>query len=175
MRAIIRYFGEIFNSLGRLWGGLMVTGKYFVSPRQIVTQQYPENRDKLKMYERFKGEVIMIHDENNFHRCNGCGICEMNCPNGSIEIITDKITNEEGKTERIIDKHIYHLSMCTFCGLCIKSCPSNALAFSQEFEHAVFDRHKLTKILNKPGSRLKKEPKVVKEQPKDQAENKNTN
>jgi NADH-quinone oxidoreductase subunit I len=171
MKAIIRYFNDIFSSLGSLWGGLMVTGKYFVSPRQIVTQQYPENREKLKMSERFKGEVIMIHDEDNFHRCNGCGICEMNCPNGSIEIITDKITNEEGKTERIIDKHIYHLSMCTFCGLCVKSCPSDALAFSQGFEHAVFDRQKLTKILNKPGSKLKKEPKVIKEQP----ENKSTN
>ena len=175
MKAIIRYFGDILRSLRNLWGGLMVTGKYFVSPRQIVTQQYPENRDNLKMSERFKGEVIMIHDENNFHRCNGCGICEMNCPNGSIEIITDKIINEEGKPERIIDKHIYHLSMCTFCGLCVKSCPSNALAFSQEFEHAVFDRQKLTKILNKPGSKLKKEPKVVKEQSKEQTENKSTN
>ncbi len=165
MKAIANYFKEIFGAVRNLWGGLRVTGKYFISPRQIVTQQYPENRAKLDMFERFKGEVIMIHDENNFHRCNGCGICEMNCPNGSIEIITDKITTEEGKQERIIDKHIYHLSMCTFCGLCVKNCPSNALAFSQEFEHAVYDRRKLTKILNKPGSRIKKEPKVIKEQP----------
>jgi NADH-quinone oxidoreductase subunit I len=170
LKAIIQYFSEIFSSLRDLWGGMMVTGRYFVSPRQIVTQQYPENRDKLKMSERFKGEVIMIHDENNMHRCNGCGICEMNCPNGSIEVITDKIPTEEGKTERIIDKHIYHLSMCTFCGLCVKSCPSNALAFSQEFEHAVFDRHKLTKILNQPGSKIKREPKPAKEQPENKVQ-----
>jgi NADH-quinone oxidoreductase subunit I len=52
--------------------------------------------------------------------------------------------------------------MCTFCGLCVKSCPSNALAFSQDFEHAVFDRNKLTKVLNQPGSRIKKEPKEPK-------------
>jgi NADH-quinone oxidoreductase subunit I len=175
MKAVIRYFSEIFSSLWNLWKGLMVTGRYFVSPRQIVTQQYPENRDTLIMTERFKGEVILLHDENNLHRCNGCGICEMNCPNGSIEIITDKIPTDDGKTERTIDKHIYHLSMCTFCGLCVKSCPSNALAFSQEFEHAVFDRQKLTKILNQPGSKIKKEPKVAKEQPKDQPENKSTN
>jgi NADH-quinone oxidoreductase subunit I len=131
-----------------------VTGKYFFSPGQIVTEQYPENRKTLKMAERFKGEVIMPHDENNHHRCTGCGICELNCPNGSIEIISTKIDGADGKKVRIIDKHIYHLSMCTFCGLCIKSCPENALAWGQEFEHAVFDRSKLTKILNKPGSSI---------------------
>jgi NADH-quinone oxidoreductase subunit I len=165
MKEIFNYFGEIFKAVASLWRGLMVTGKYFISPGKIVTQQYPENRDELKMFDRFKGEVVMPHDENNFHRCTGCGICEINCPNGSIEILTDKIVNEEVKTERIIDKHVYHLSMCTFCGLCVKTCPSDALAFSQEFEHAVFDRSKLTKILNQPGSKLKKEPKLAKVQP----------
>lgn len=159
MNSVGKYFSDIFHGLKSLWKGLMVTGYYFVHPRQIVTQQYPENRNELKMFERFKGELILIHDENNFHRCNGCGICQLNCPNGSIEIIPDSVPNEDGKSERIIDKHIYHLSMCTFCGLCVKSCPSDALAFSQEFEHAVFDRSLLTKILNHPGSRIKKEPK----------------
>jgi NADH-quinone oxidoreductase subunit I len=108
------------------------------------------------MFDRFKGEVIMPHDDHNQHQCTGCGICELNCPNGSIEIISNKIMNEEGKQERIIDKHIYHLSMCTFCGLCVKTCPSDALSFGVKFEHAVFDRHKLTKVLNKPGSSLRK-------------------
>lgn len=135
---------------------MRVTGYYFVHPKEIVTQQYPENRKKLVMFEAFKGEVIMPHNENNEHKCTGCGICELNCPNGSIEIISDSILNEEGKKKRIIDKHIYHLDMCTFCGLCIKVCPSNALAWGQQFEHAVFDRSKLTKVLNKPGSTLMK-------------------
>lgn len=137
--------------------GMSVTGKYFFSPRKIVTQKYPENRKKLVMFDRFKGELVMPHDANNQHRCTGCGICEINCPNGSIEVITDKIATDEGKSKRIIDKYIYHLSMCTFCGLCVKSCPSDAIVFSQKFEHAVFDRSKLTKVLNKPGSSLVKE------------------
>jgi NADH-quinone oxidoreductase subunit I len=135
---------------------MSVTGKYFFSPRAIVTQQYPENRKTLIMYERFKGEIIMPHDGNNQHRCTGCGICETNCPNGSIEVISTRIDSPEGKKVRIIDKHIYHLSMCTFCGLCVKTCPSDALAYGQEFEHAVFDRAKLTKILNQPGSSILK-------------------
>lgn len=154
MNNVVKYFTDIFTGMKSLLVGMSVTGKYFFSPGQIVTQQYPENRKKLKMYDRFKGEVIMPHDQNNQHRCTGCGICENNCPNGSIQVITDRIETPEGKKQRILDKHIYHLSMCTFCSLCVKTCPSNALAFGQEFEHAVFDRSKLTKILNQPGSSI---------------------
>ena len=138
---------------------MRITGGYFVRPGEIVTQKYPENRDTLKMFDRYKGEVIMPHDENNQHRCTGCGICQMNCPNGSIEIITRKEMTPEGKEVRVIDKHIYQLGMCTFCALCVKTCPSNALAFGHDFENAVFDKSKLIKILNKPGSTIKKDVK----------------
>ena len=154
MNSFFKYFSDIFYGVKSLLIGMSVTGRYFFSPGQIVTQQYPENRKDLQMLERFKGEVILIHDANNQHRCNGCGICENNCPNGSIEIISARVPGEDGKPKRIIDKHIYHLGMCTFCGLCVKNCPSNALGFSQEFEHAVFDRSKLNKVLNKPGSSI---------------------
>lgn len=161
MKSIVKYISEIFHGVWTLLVGMRITGKYFFSPRAIVTQQYPENRkkkgnNKLVMFERFKGEVIMPHDENNQHKCTGCGICETNCPNGTIEILTIMNVGEEGKKKRAIDKHIYHLGMCTFCALCVKTCPSKALAFSQEFEHAVFNRAKLIKVLNKPGSTLMK-------------------
>lgn len=156
MNSFIKYIKGIFTGLISLFRGLGVTGKYFVKPGTTFTQQYPNNRKELKMFDRFKGEVIMPHNDSNEHKCTGCGICEINCPNGSIEIISATIVNEEGKKQRIIDKHIYHLGMCTFCGLCVKTCPSQALAFGQEFEHAVYDRTKLNKILNKPGSKLMK-------------------
>jgi NADH-quinone oxidoreductase subunit I len=156
MESVIKYFVGIYDGVKSLIIGMRVTGSYFIRPKTIVTQQYPENRDTLEMLERFKGEVVMPHNENNEHKCTGCGICEINCPNGTIEIITDTIETEEGKKKKIIDKHIYRLGMCTFCGLCVKTCPQNALEFSQEFEHAVFDRSKLVKILNHPGSKLMK-------------------
>ncbi|HNR42099.1 MAG TPA: 4Fe-4S binding protein [Bacteroidales bacterium] len=156
MRSIVKYISEVLSGVWSLLKGMKVTGSYFFRPSAIVTQKYPENRKDLVMFERFKGEVIMPHNENNEHRCTGCGICEINCPNGTIEVITKTIITPEGKKKRAIDKHIYRLSMCSFCALCVKTCPSNALAFSQEFEHAVFDRSKLIKISNKPGSQLMK-------------------
>lgn len=156
MKSIIEYIKEVVMGVWSLLKGMQVTGSYFIRPKTIVTQKYPENRKTLVMMERFKGEVVMPHNEKNEHKCTGCGICEINCPNGSIDIISKTIITEDGKKKRIIDKHIYRLGMCTFCALCVKTCPSNALAFSQEFEHAVFNKALLTKVLNKPGSQLMK-------------------
>jgi NADH-quinone oxidoreductase subunit I len=156
MKSILNYIKEIILGVKSLMTGMKVTGSYFIRPGSIVTQKYPDNRKNLVMFERFKGEVIMPHNENNEHKCTGCGICEINCPNGTIEVISKSITTEDGKKKRIIDKHIYRLGMCTFCALCVKTCPSEALAFSQEFEHAVFNRALLIKVLNKPGSQLMK-------------------
>lgn len=156
MKSILQYLKEIFSGVLSLLKGMRVTSGYFFKPSAIVTHKYPENRKTLVMFDRFKGEVIMPHNEKNEHKCTGCGICELNCPNGTIEVISKSIMTEDGKKKRVIDKHIYRLGMCTFCALCVKTCPSNALAFSQEFEHAVFNRSLLIKTLNKPGSQLMK-------------------
>jgi NADH-quinone oxidoreductase subunit I len=157
MKQIRDYIGSIFAALKTLITGMKVTGYYFFHARkEIITQQYPENRDTLKMFGRFRGEVIMPHNENNEHRCTGCSACEIACPNGTIEIISDRKINEEGKKKKVIDQFIYHLQMCTMCGLCIPACPTDAIIMGQDFEHAVFDRGDLTKVLNKPGSTLMK-------------------
>jgi NADH-quinone oxidoreductase subunit I len=64
------------------------------------------------------------------------------------------ILGEDGKKKRAIDQHIYHLSMCSLCNLCIKNCPTGAIQMGQHFEHAIWDRSQLTKVLNKPGSKI---------------------
>ena len=154
MKSFLTYIADIFNGIWTLLTGMKVTARYFFTPWRNVTQQYPENREKLVLAERFRGELIMPHNANNEHACTGCGICELNCPNGSIEIISKTIMTEEGKKKRIIDQHIYHLGMCTFCNLCVKACPSDAIVMAQTFEHACWDRTTLTRVLNKPGSKI---------------------
>lgn len=154
-KSISKYFTEIYTAVKSLLTGMKVTGYYFTHPKEIVTQQYPENRYTLKMFEQFRGEVVLIHDENNEHKCTGCSACELACPNGTIEIISDKeLDPETGKQKKVIDKFVYHLQMCTFCNLCIPACPTDAIKMAQTFEHAVFDRSELTKVLNKPGSKI---------------------
>ena len=78
MNSIIKYLKDLFGGIKTLLTGMMVTGYYFVHPREIVTQQYPENRKTLVMLDRFKGELVMPHDENNQHKCTACSICEIN-------------------------------------------------------------------------------------------------
>ena len=93
---IMKYFAEIFGGMRSLIRGMKVTGYYLLNARkEIITQQYPENRDKLKMFDRFRGEVVLTHDENNEHACTGCTACEIACPNGTIEIISKRVIDEE--------------------------------------------------------------------------------
>jgi NADH-quinone oxidoreductase subunit I len=149
------YISDVYHGVTSLLKGMRKTGYYFTHGKEIITEQYPDNRATLKLADRFKGEVVMPHDANNEHTCTGCTACELACPNGTIKIITKFEMTPEGKKKKAIDAFIYRLEMCTLCNLCVAACPSDAIIMSPNFEHSVFDRSKLTKVLNKPGSKIK--------------------
>ena len=151
---IVKYVKEVWSAIKSLLIGMRRTGYYFTHHKEIITQQYPDNKDTLNLPERFKGEVVMPHDEKNEHRCTGCTACELACPNGTIKVITRFDISPEGKKKKAIDKLVYHLELCTMCNLCVIACPSDAIVMAQTFEHSVFDRSELTKILNNPGSKI---------------------
>ena len=151
---IVKYIKEVFGAVKSLLVGMKRTGYYFTHHKEIITQQYPDNRGTLKLPERFKGEVVMPHNENNEHRCTGCTACELACPNGTIKVVTKFDITPEGKKKKAIDKLVYHLELCTMCNLCVIACPSDAIVMDQTFEHSVFNRAELTKVLNKPGSKI---------------------
>ena len=163
---MINYIKNIFLGIWALLQGMYITMLNFWRPK--ITEQYPENRGKNPMFERFRGELIMPHNENNEHKCTACGLCQMNCPNGTITIVTQQITTEDGKTKKLLDKHLYDIGSCTFCDICRQSCSFNALAWSQNFEHAVFTRSAMVKQLNKLGSKVEEKkvaaPPVKKEE-----------
>ena len=151
---LINYIKDVWRAVKSLFIGLRRTGYYFTHHKEIITQQYPDNKDTLHLPDRFKGEVVMPHNENNEHRCTGCTACELACPNGTIKVVTKFDISPDGKKKKAIDKLVYHLELCTMCNLCIIACPSDAIVMAQTFEHSVFDRSKLTKILNNPGSKI---------------------
>jgi NADH-quinone oxidoreductase subunit I len=148
------YITDIFTTLKSLATGMKRTVYYFTHHKEIITQLYPDNRDELVLPERFRGEVVMTHTDTNEHRCTGCTACELACPNGTIKIITKFDISPEGKKKKALDTFIYHLELCTMCNLCIEACPTDAIKMAQNFEHSVYDRSQLTKVLNKPGSKL---------------------
>jgi NADH-quinone oxidoreductase subunit I len=159
MKSIINYIAGIFKGIYSLASGMMITIREFFTKK--VTEQYPENRATLKIAGRFRGELVMPHDKNNEHACTACGICQMNCPNGTIQVISkmQEPTEEGGKPRKVLDKYRYDLGMCTFCNLCVISCPSGAIKFQNTFENSVFTREKLHETLNKEGSKMREKIK----------------
>ena len=146
MSNIKEYFSSVGQGLKSLVQGMGVTGKELVTPK--ITEQYPENRATLEIPDRFRAELTLKYDAEGRHRCIACGICQMNCPNGTIQLTTKMVDLPDGKKKRKLDKYMYDLGSCTFCMLCVTTCPQDALEFSNDFEQAVFTRDKLVKQLN---------------------------
>lgn len=153
-----QYFSGLFGGIKSLATGMKVTLVELFTPK--ITQQYPENRKTLVISDRFRGELVMPHDENNEHACTACGICQMNCPNGTIKVISEMVEQEDGKKKKVLKSHNYDLGMCTFCNLCVLTCPTGAIEFSNEFENAIFTRERLNMKLNAEGSKMR-EKKVA--------------
>ncbi len=162
------YFKGLFVGIKSLLTGMGETWKELWTKK--VTQEYPENRNTtLFISDRWRATLTMPHDESNEHACTACGICQSNCPNGTIKVISKTIETEDGKKKKILDTYLYDLGSCTFCNLCVITCPSDAIKFSNDFENSVFTRDKLREQLNKEGSKLrekKREPKAEAPAPK---------
>lgn len=129
-----------------LLSGMKLTLGYFVRFDKVITQQYPENRDTLKIPQRSRGRLELIRDpKTGEYECTTCGICVKACPNHSIAIEKDR--DPVTKKWRL-SKYEYRLDRCTFCGLCVESCKFTAVRMGQQFESAVFNRDELVQILN---------------------------
>jgi NADH-quinone oxidoreductase subunit I len=146
------------SALAGLAKGMLLTLGYLLHPSKIVTRQYPENRKTLKFPQRYRAMLHLIYEENGYHRCTACRICEKACPNCSIKILSRK-SEISGKNE--LDRYIWRLDSCIFCNACVQSCPFNALEMGHEFENAVYDRRLLIFTLNRyagpPASVLNKQ------------------
>ena len=136
------YIGGLLHGIGTLLTGMKVTGREFLTKK--VTEQYPENRATLEISPRFRGRLVMPKDAEGNHRCVACGLCQMACPNDTIRITSETVTDEAtGKKKKVLKRYEYDLGSCMFCQLCVNACPHDAIGFSTEFENAVFRRDTL--------------------------------
>lgn len=121
MNAIIKYFSDVAGGFISLLKGMRITGKHFArSYKEIITQQYPDNKDSLRFADRYRAQLYMVHNEQNEMRCDACQTCETVCPNGSIEVIWFREEDPEtGKREKcsinmfIISACVLLQFMCT--------------------------------------------------------------
>lgn len=134
------FIGRVVRALKTLANGMRVTMYYLLHPKTVVTQQYPENRAELKLFERTRAQLRMIHDENDFHRCTACKFCEQACPNGSLNVL---LRPKPALARTELDALLWRLDSCTFCNACVQVCPYGVLKFEPNFEGAVFDRRLL--------------------------------
>ncbi len=93
-----------------------------------VTIKYPEQTRELSPV--YRGQHMLMRDEEGRERCTACGLCALSCP---AEAITMKA--EERKPD---EKHLYreekyasiyeiNMLRCIFCGLCEEACPKQAI------------------------------------------------
>ena len=135
------YFGDLALGLKTLATGLKVTLKEYFTKKS--TEQYPENR-KTTLH------VVFKRNEDGSYKCTACTLCEKACPNGTIKIVSQMVTNEEtGKKKRQLVDYQYDLGDCMFCQLCTNACNFDAIEFTNDFENAVFDRGSLVLHLDK--------------------------
>ena len=134
----------VMRTARSLFKGLRTTIGYLLRPSTGVTQQYPENRDTLKMHDRYRAKLEFLGDDG-FHRCTACRICERECPNTSIIIDASKGAVTK-KWE--VDRYVWRMDTCTFCNICVQVCPFDAIDFSGKFESSVYDRRLLLFNLN---------------------------
>lgn len=134
------FLARAYRAFKSLVMGMRVTFHYLVHPKTVVTQQYPENRDELKMFDRFRAQLTMNHDDQGFHKCTACTFCQQACPNGSI-LVNFREKPALAKTE--LDTLLWRMDSCTFCNACVLVCPFSVLKFQPNFEGAVFDRRLL--------------------------------
>lgn len=67
------YLGGLVHGVSTLLTGMKVTVTEFFTKK--VTEQYPENRDTLQMFDRFRGTLNMPHDAEGNNKCIACGLC----------------------------------------------------------------------------------------------------
>jgi len=80
-----------------------------------------------------KRKIIKINEE----KCNGCGLCIPNCPEGALQIIDNKA--------RLISD-----LFCDGLGACIGHCPENAIT-TEEREAEPYDEKKVMENIVKHG------------------------
>lgn len=131
---------RFFQGVKSLLTGMRITFKYLSHPSTVVTQQYPENRETLKLADRVRSQLSFTFDDNGYHKCTACHICEQQCPNASIHV-SERKSPTTGKNE--LNSFVWRLDSCTFCNVCVMVCPFQVLKMNATFESSVYDQNLL--------------------------------
>lgn len=110
--------------------GMIITIKHFF--KRKVTVQYPEQKRPLSPV--YRGQHVLMRDDQGRERCTACGLCALSCPAEAITMTAAERNPGEEKFYRE-EKYaaVYEINMlrCIFCGLCEEACPKEAIFLSK--------------------------------------------
>jgi len=106
----------------------IILGNMFKKPRTVI---YP--REKIIIPEGSRGVLHLKLDLDSLEViCNGCGLCNIICPQDCIEV--KKRIEDNGR--EVLDEFCLDLSKCIFCGNCVEFCELNAINMSYKYQLA---------------------------------------
>jgi len=113
----------------------IILGNMFKKPRTVI---YP--REKIIIPEGSRGVLHLKLDLDSLEViCNGCGLCNIICPQDCIEV--KKRIEDNGR--EVLDEFCLDLSKCIFCGNCVEFCKMNAIDMSYKYQLAEYSEKNL--------------------------------
>lgn len=106
--------------------GFGVTLKYFFSPSERVTVQYPEQKPDIP--ERFRGIQRFFPD-----LCIVCNMCVNACPTDVINL-TGK-PHPDNPKKKVIDTYNIDFQGCILCDFCTEVCPTQAIVMTTKYDN----------------------------------------
>lgn len=118
LRPPTRFQVALLGMLGLLQG-MWLTLTYFWSPVEVVTREYPENRESLKLTERFRGNLRFKFPNEMAHQTHSALLEQIAQETQTLPAVAENwIRNED-------DTRWYH--NCTGCSKCEEACPNASI------------------------------------------------